>query len=163
MMWLLDIEFVGSAVVRSSSMFGLPMEAITMLVSTIGGAVMKMWSQGQADKAEQQKQLIARSTASEDSVQNARSYDTPNAQWIRRFLVISFMSMAAFILLAPVLGFKTVVPVDVTSGFSFLFFDFKNTVTEWVSLEGMVTPAWLPHAIMAVVGMYFGQSIVARK
>jgi len=27
----------------------------------------------------------------------------------------------------------------------------------------MVTPEWLPHAIMSVVGMYFGQSIVARK
>ncbi len=114
-------------------MFGLPMEAITMLMSTVGGAVMKMWSQGQADKAEQQKALIQKHTASEDSLDAARTYDTPNAQWIRRFLVISFMSMAAFILLAPVLGFNTVVPVDVTSGFSILFFDFKNTVTEWIS------------------------------
>ena len=144
-------------------MFGLPMEAITMLVSTVGGAVMKMWSQGQSDKADQQKALIQRSMASEDSLENARSYDTPNAQWIRRFLVISFMAMAAFILLAPVLGFNTVVPIDVTSGFSILFFDFKNTVTEYVQLSGMVTPVWLPHAIMSVVGMYFGQSIVARK
>jgi uncharacterized membrane protein YfcA len=144
-------------------MFGLPMEAITMLMSTVGGAVMKMWSQGQADKAEQQKALIQKHTASEDSLDAARTYDTPNAQWIRRFLVISFMSMAAFILLAPVLGFNTVVPVDVTSGFSILFFDFKNTVTEWISLEGMVTPEWLPHAIMAVVGLYFGQSITSRK
>ena len=144
-------------------MFGLPMEAITMLLSTVGGAVMKMWSQGQADKAEQQKQLLGRFTASEDSVENARKYDTPNAQWIRRFLVISFMSMAMFILLAPILGFNTVVPIDVTTGFKILFLDFTNTVTEYVELSGMVTPVWLPHAIMSVVGMYFGQSIVARK
>jgi uncharacterized membrane protein YfcA len=144
-------------------MFGLPMEAVVMLVSTVGGAVMKMMSQSQADKAEQQKALIQRSEVSESSLQNARSYDTPNAQWIRRFLVISFMSMAAFILLAPVMGFNTVVPIDVTSGFSFLFFDFKNTVTQWITLEGMVTPEWLPYAITSVVGMYFGQSITARK
>jgi uncharacterized membrane protein YfcA len=144
-------------------MFGLPMEAVVMLVSTVGGAVMKMLSQSQADKAEQQKALIQRSEVSESSLQNARSYDTPNAQWIRRFLVISFMSMAAFILLAPVMGFNTVVPVDVTSGFSFLFFDFKNTVTQWITLEGMVTPEWLPYAITSVVGMYFGQSIASRK
>jgi len=144
-------------------LFGLPMEAITMMGSTLGGAAMKMWSQSQADKAEQQKQLMTRFEASEGSVDKARSYDTPNAQWIRRFLVISFMSMAMFILLAPLLGFKTVVPIDVTSGFSFLFFDFKDTVTQFVSLDGMVTPVWLPHAIMSVVGMYFGQSIVARK
>jgi len=144
-------------------MFGLPMEAVVMLVSTVGGAVMKMWSQAQADKADQQKQLIQRMSSSEDSVQNARNYDTPNAQWIRRFLVICFMGMAVFILLAPVMGLPTVVPVDVTSGFSFLFFDFKNTVTQWVTLKGMVTPEWLPYAITSVVGMYFGQSIVARK
>ena len=144
-------------------MFGFPIEAITMILSTVGGAVMKMWSQGQADKAEQQKALIQRFSASEDSVQSARQYQNKNAQWIRRFLVVSFMGMAAFILLAPVLGFNTVVPVEVSSGFKFLFLDFTNTVTEWITLEGMVTPEWLPHAIMSVVGMYFGQSIVSRR
>lgn len=124
---------------------------------------MKMWSQAQSDKAEQQKALIQRFSASEDSVQAARNYQNPNAQWIRRFLVVSFMAMAAFILTAPLLDLPTVVPVEVTSGFKFLFLDFTNTATEWITLEGMVTPEWLPHAIMSVVGMYFGQSIVARK
>ena len=144
-------------------MFGLPMEMITMILSVLGGAVMKMWSQAQSDKADQQKALIQRFSASEDSVSNARAYQNPNAQWIRRFLVVSFMGMAAFILTAPLLDLPTVVPVEVTSGFKFLFLDFTNTVTEWKTLEGMVTPEWLPHAIMAVVGMYFGQSIVSRK
>jgi uncharacterized membrane protein YfcA len=144
-------------------MFGLPMEMITMILSVVGGAVMKMWSQAQADKAEQQQALMARLTASEETVNSARAYQNPNAQWIRRFLVMSFMGMAAFILLAPVLGQPTVVPVEVTSGFKLLFLDFTNTVTEWVTLDGMVTPQWLPHAIMSVVGMYFGQSIVARR
>ena len=144
-------------------MFGLPIEAITMILSVLGGAVMKMWSQAQSDKADQQKQLMSRFSASEDSVNSARAYDTPNAQWIRRFLVISFMGMAMFILIAPILGYNTVVPVEVTTGFKILFFDFSDTVTKWVTLEGVVTPEWLPHAIMAVVGMYFGQSIVSRK
>jgi len=144
-------------------MFGLPIEAITMLLSVVGGAVMKMWSQAQSDKADQQKALLERFSSSEDSVANARAYQNPNAQWIRRFLVISFMGMAMFILLAPLLGQNTVVPVEVTSGFKFLFLDFTNTVTQWVTLKGMVTPEWLPHAIMAVVGLYFGQSITSRK
>ena len=144
-------------------MFGLPIEVITMLLSVIGGAVMKMWSQSQSDKAEQQQMLMSQFSAGQDSVNSARAYQNPNAQWIRRFLVVCFMGMAVFILLAPVLGLPTVVPVEVTSGFKILFFDFTNTITEWKSLEGMVTPEWLPHAIMAVVGMYFGQSIAARK
>ena len=136
---------------------------ITMILSVLGGAVMKMWSQAQSDKANQQTALIQRFSASEDSVSNARNYQNANAQWIRRFLVVSFMGMAMFILLAPLLNLPTVVPVEVTSGFKFLFLDFTSTVTEWITLEGMVTPEWLPHAIMSVVGMYFGQSIVARK
>ncbi len=144
-------------------MFGLPIEAITMILSVVGGAFMKMWSQSQADKAEQQKLLMAQFSTQEDSIESARAYQNPNANWIRRFLVICFMGMAMFILLAPVLGFPTVVPVDITSGFKLLFLDFTNTVVEWKSLDGMVTPEWLPHAIMAVVGMYFGQSIVSRR
>lgn len=144
-------------------MFGLPLEAITMILSVVGGGVMKMWSQSQADKAKQQDVLMSQFSAGQDSVESARAHQNPNAQWIRRFLVVCFMSMAMFILLAPVLGLPTVVPVEVTSGFKLLFLDFSNTVTEWRTLEGMVTPEWLPHAIMAVVGMYFGQSIVSRK
>ena len=144
-------------------MFGLPLEVITMLASLIGGAVLKLWSQAQQDRAEQQALLIERLNASESTVQSARQYDTPNAQWIRRFLVISFMAMAGFILTAPLWGFPTLVPVEVTSGFKLLFLDFTNKATEYVSLEGMVTPEWLPHAIMSVVGMYFGQSIVSRR
>ena len=144
-------------------MFGLPMEMITMILSVVGGAVMKMWSQAQSDKADQQKMLMQQFSASEDSVASARAHQNPNAQWIRRFLVVSFMAMAGFILLAPIMNLPTVVPVEVTSGFKLLFLDFTNTVTEWRTLEGMVTPEWLPHAIMSVVGMYFGQSIVSRK
>ena len=124
---------------------------------------MKMWSQAQSDKADQQKALISQFSASEDSVASARAHQNPNAQWIRRFLVVSFMAMAGFILLAPIMNLPTVVPVEVTSGFKLLFLDFTTTVTEWRTLEGMVTPEWLPHAIMSVVGMYFGQSIVSRK
>jgi len=144
-------------------MFGLPMEVITMLFSLVGGGVMKMWSQSQADKADQQKMLMSQFGASEDSVNSARAFQNPNANWARRFLVVAFVSMAAYILLAPLLGQPTVVPVEITSGFKLLFLDFTNTVTEYITLEGVVTPVWLPHAIMSVTGFYFGQSVVSRK
>ena len=47
---------------------------------------MKMWAQAQKDKADQQKMLMQQFSASEDSVAAARSYDTPNAQWITEIL-----------------------------------------------------------------------------
>ena len=49
-------------------MFGMPIEVITLLLSVIGGAVMKMWSQSQKDKADQQKALLQQFTASEEGV-----------------------------------------------------------------------------------------------
>ena len=144
-------------------MFGLPLEVITMIVSTLGGAFLKLMAQAQQDRAEQFKMATQRFKAAEDSINNARKFQNPNANWIRRFLVISFMSMAGFILLAPLLGQTTTVPVEVTTGFKFLFLDLSNTVTEYINLEGIVVPDWLSHAIMSVVGMYFGQSVVQRR
>ncbi len=144
-------------------MFGLPLEVITMIVSTLGGAFLKLMAQAQQDRAEQFKMATQRFKAAEDSISNARKFQNPNANWIRRFLVISFMSMAGFILLAPLLGQTTTVPVEVTTGFRFLFLDLSNTVTEYINLEGIVVPDWLSHAIMSVVGMYFGQSVVQRR
>jgi hypothetical protein len=145
-------------------MFGLPMEVITMLGSTLGGAVMKMWSQSNADKAEQYNRLIGNFKESEASKDSARAFQTPNANWIRRFLVISFMAMAGYILLAPAL-FHTVtqVPIISTEGFKLLFLDFTKEVVNYVELQGIVTPEWLSHAIMAVVGLYFGSSITSRR
>ena len=144
-------------------MFGLPLEVITMLMSTLGGAALKMWSQTSEDKARAHEMLLNLHTAKEDFRQSARAYQNPNAAWIRRFLVVSFMAMAAFILIAPVFGMQTTVPVEITEGFKFLFFDFTNTVTEYITLDGIVTPPWLSHAILAVVGLYFGASITTNR
>jgi len=143
-------------------MFGIPMEVITMLGSTVGGAVMRIWSQSNADKAEQWKMALEAGRENELSRSAAREWSTPHANWTRKFLVVSFMAMAMFILLAPLLGQTTQVPIISTEGFKLLFLDFTHEFTEYIQLEGFVTPEWLSHAIMAVVGLYFGQSITRR-
>lgn len=144
-------------------MFGIPMEVITMLGSTVGGAVMRIWSQANADKAEQWKMALEAGRENELLRSAAREWSTPHANWTRKFLVVSFMTMAMFIIAAPLLGQTTQVPVVSTEGFKLLFLDFTKDVTEYIQLEGVVTPEWLSHAIMAVVGLYFGASISSRK
>jgi len=144
-------------------MFGLPLEIITMLGSTIGGAVMRIWSQSNADKAEQWKMALEAGRENELSRSAAREWSTPHANWTRKFLVVSFMAMAMFLILAPLLGQTTQVPIISTEGFKILFLDFTKEVTEYIQLEGVVTPEWLSHAIMAVVGLYFGSSISSRR
>ena len=144
-------------------MFGIPMEVITMLGSTVGGAVMRIWSQANADKAEQWKMALEAGRENELSRSAAREWSTPHANWTRKFLVVSFMAMAMFLILAPLLGQTSQVPIVSTEGFKLLFLDFTHEVTEYIQLEGVVTPEWLSHAIMAVVGLYFGSSISSRR
>ena len=144
-------------------MFGIPLEVVTMLGSTVGGAVMRIWSKSNADKAEQWKMALEAGRENELSRSAAREWSTPHANWTRKFLVVSFMAMAMFLILAPLLGQTSQVPVISTEGFKILFLDFTHEVTEYIELEGVVTPEWLSHAIMAVVGLYFGSSISSRR
>ena len=139
------------------------MEVVTMLGSTVGGAVMRIWSQANADKAEQWKMALEAGRENELSISAAREWSTPHANWTRKFLVVSFMVMAMFIIVSPLLGQSTQVPIISTEGFKLLFLDFTHEVTEYIQLEGVVTPEWLSHAIMAVVGLYFGSSISSRR
>lgn len=145
-------------------MFGLPVEAISMIGSTALGGLMKMWGQAQADKAEQFKQMMARNGQIEEGVNNARQMQNPNAAWIRRFIVVvSLLGGLGIVFLAPILGHSTFVPVEVNEGFKFLFLDFSNTVTKYIEMQGFVTPDWLPFAITNIIGFYFGSAAMQRK
>ena len=123
-------------------MFGIPMEVITMLGSTVGGAVMRIWSQANADKAEQWKMALEAGRENELSRSAAREWSTPHANWTRKFLVVSFMTMAMFIIAAPLLGQTTQVPIVSTEGFKLLVLDFNRDVTQYITLEGVVTAEW---------------------
>ena len=132
-------------------MFGLPMEIITMLISTIGSAYIRMKSDSQQDLANERNFRSGQMAA-------VREMQSPNTSWMRKAITLSFLGMAYFILFAPLFNLPTVVPIEVTTGLLF----WKETVTEYITLEGMVTPEWLPHAIMSVVGFYFGNSMAKR-
>jgi hypothetical protein len=138
------------------------MEIITMIISTVGGAWIKLHAQSQADKAKQHEMAIQRDKYIRESVNDARAYNSANVSWTRRFIVVMFMSMMAYMLLAPLLGMPTNVPIEVTEGFRFLFFDFSNTVTKYVQLEGTVMPEYFAHVIVAIIGFYFGVGAAKR-
>jgi hypothetical protein len=144
-------------------MFGLPLEVISMLASTIMGAYMKMKAQDQADKADQHRMMLERGKATERSRNSARRYDNPSAAWTRRFIVICLMTFAGLILILPVMfNLPTNVLLEYTEGFKFLFFDFTTDIKKWVPLTGVVTPDWLPYAIMNILGFYFGSAAATR-
>jgi len=136
-------------------MFGLPLEVITMLLSTVGSAYFRLKADSNADLANERDHR-------RKNIESARAINTPHAAWMRRFIVIAFIGMSYIILLAPIFNLPTVVPIEVDNVFRLFFFDFGEKYTKYVTLEGMIVPEYLPHAILAIVGFYFGSSIVKR-
>ena len=137
-------------------MFGFPLELITMLISTVGGAYIKMSSDSRKDMAEER---ISRAAV----VADARAFQTESANWTRKFITIAMIGMAYIILIAPFLGLPTVVPIEVTGGFKILFLDFTTKTTEYMTFNGIVTPSYLPHTIASIIGFYFGNSMARRN
>lgn len=143
---------------------GLPIEAVSMIGSTALGGLMKMWGQAQADKQNQFEMMMKQNKAAQETVESARTYQNPNAAWIRRFIVVmALLGGLGIVFLAPFMNQVTNVPIEVTEGWKFLFFDFTNTATKYIQLEGFVTPEWLPVAIMNIIGFYFGSAAMQRK
>ncbi len=140
----------------------MSIEIISLVASSVIGFVFKMMAQNAADKAEQQRLLIERVNVQEQSIQNAREFNTSGAQWVRRFLVISFMLMAFIVLLSPTFGFPTVVE-HYEKGVSLFGLIEIGGKTVFETIEGIIAPAWLSQAIMSCVGFYFGQSVASRK
>lgn len=145
-------------------MFGIPLEVISMLASTILGGYMKMKADQREDEHHRNMMTLKLMQASEKSTRGARQLQTQSAKWARKFIVVTLMAMAAFILVAPALfNEPTNVLYDVTHGFKLWLFDFTWKSQEWKTLTGIVTPDWLPYAIMNVLGFYFGTAAVNRK
>jgi uncharacterized membrane protein YfcA len=117
-----------------------------------------------ADKAAEQKMLIARNTSLDKSRNFAAQRDnTAGGNYIRRTIaLIAIIGGLGIVFLAPLSSQVTNVPIQVTEGWKFLIFDFTNTVTKYVPLQGYVTPEWLPVAIMNIIGFYFGSGAMKR-
>jgi len=145
-------------------MLGLPIEAVSMLGSTVLGGLMKIAAQRMADKAAEQKMLIARNLQIEEGINNAAQRDnTDGGNYIRRLIaLLALIGGLGIVFMAPMMQEVTNVPIQVTEGWKFLWFDFTNTVTKYVQLEGYVTPEWLPVAIMNIIGFYYGAGAMKR-
>ena len=70
-------------------MFGLPVEMITMLGSSVLGGVMSIWGQSIKAKQAEQKMLLARGKFQMDAIEKARQYDNKGFTWTRRIIALT--------------------------------------------------------------------------
>jgi hypothetical protein len=143
---------------------GFPFEIITMLGSTLLSSVLSIWSQSRKAKAEEQKLLITRGEFEMKAVQQAREVKDKGFAWTRR--IIALTAIFAIVLL-PKLVAVFYPTVDVTVGYTnwnpgFWFLKEGREVFEWITFQGLVITQLDTNLVSAIIGMYFGGSLVKR-
>ena len=143
---------------------GFPFEIITMLGSTLLSSLLSIWSQSRKAKADEQKLLITRGEFEMKAVQQAREVKDKGFAWTRR--IIALTAIFAIVLL-PKLGAVFYPMVDVTGGYTnwmpgFWFFKEGREVFEWVTFQGLVITQLDTNLVSAIIGMYFGGSLVKK-
>ncbi len=143
-------------------MFGLPLELITMLGSTVLGGVMSIWGQSIKAKEAQQKMLMERANANAGFVQEAREAgkNDKHFAWTRRLIALSAV-FAIIVLPKLVAVFYPEVNVyvgysEIQAGFLSNFFGTSTEVVKWKMAQGFVITPLDTHIVSAIVGLYFG-------
>ena len=142
---------------------GLPVEMITMLGSSLLGGFMSIWSQSIKAKQDEQKMLLARAETQMSFVEKARTYENKGFQFTRRIIALT----AVFFIIA----WPKIVPVffdtsvyltwtEFTRGFLFLIEQKEMTLDR--EFFGVVITPLDTHLMSAIVGLYFGGSLVKK-
>ena len=142
----------------------MPLELVTMLGSGLMSGVMTLWSQSLKAKQENHVRLMDKIEAKDRAVDVARKYAVPGFQFTRR--AIALAAVGAIVV------WPKVVPVlfpeiDVTIGWTewnpgFLFFEGSDDVS-WKSVKGLVLTPLDTHLMSAIIGLYFGSSVVKNS
>ena len=143
----------------------MPFEMITMLGSTVLGGVMSIWSQSIKAKQAEQKMLIQRAEVQTEAFKEAREYENVGFQWTRR--IIALTAVFAIVVLPKILPLVTP-DAHVIVGYTefkpgFLFLEGKD-VMKWVPMahKGIVITPLDTNLVSAIVGLYFGGSLVKK-
>jgi len=142
---------------------GFPFELITMLGSTLISGVMSMISQNLKAKQAQQKMLLARGEFQVEAFKAAREYGNEGFQWTRR--IIAVLAVLSIVVL-PKVAVIFFPDLAVTVGYTqfkpgFLFIPEKEAM-KWVEFTGLVITPLDTNLVSAIIGMYFGGSLVKR-
>ena len=135
-----------------------------MLGSTLLSSLLSIWSQSRKAKAEEQQLLITRGEFQLQAIEAARNVKDNGFTFTRR--VIALTSIFAIILL-PKLVAVYYPDVSVTVGYTnwmpgFWFFKEGREVFEWVTFQGLVITQLDTNLVSAIIGMYFGGSLVKK-
>ena len=122
-----------------------------------------MMSQNMKAKQDHQKMLLARAEFQAETFRAAREYDNAGFQWTRR--IIAILAVLAIVVL-PKVAVILFPDLTITVGYTefrpgFLFIPEKEAM-KWIAFQGMVITPLDTNLVAAIIGMYFGGSLVKR-
>jgi hypothetical protein len=143
---------------------GFPFEIITMLASTVLGGIMSVWAESRKAKAEQQKLLITRG----EFDMKARKQAIEAGLADKGFAWTIALSSVFAIVILPKLVAVYYPDVSVTVGYTnwnpgFWFLKEGREVFEWITFNGLVITQLDTNLVSAIIGMYFGGSLVKGR
>ena len=137
-----------------------------MLGSTLLSSVLSIWSQSRKAKEDQQKLLITRGEFEMKAKKQSLDHGLKDKgfAWTRR--IIALVSVFAIVVL-PKMVAVFYPDVDVTVGYTnwqpgFWFFKEGREVFEWITFKGLVITQLDTNLVSAIIGMYFGGSLVKK-
>jgi hypothetical protein len=149
----------------------IPIELGAMAGGAAMGHLFKMMSAAQEAKRESQKLQLEmlrgkQEVEAADRVSASASADAaaaraadPFTKLTRRIFVLAVVVMVFMYLMAPMFGVPISVPVEVEKGFNFLgLIDTTKTVTEYVTLNGMVSFREIWITFISAGSFYLGKS-----
>ena len=137
-----------------------------MLGSTLLSSVLSIWSQSRKAKEDQQKLLITRGEFEMKARKQSLDHGLKDKgfAWTRR--IIALVSVLAIVVLPKLVAVYYPL-VDVTVGYTnwnpgFWFFREGRDVFEWITFQGLVITQLDTNLVSAIIGMYFGGSLVKK-
>mgnify|MGYP003641144475 FL=1 len=141
---------------------GIPLELMTMLGSGLLSGVLTLFSRSQKAKQDAFTRAIEGLSAQSKATDLARRYENKGFQVTRRIIALS--AVGAIIIWPKIIAvFWPEIPVTV--GYTewnpgFLFLTEGTELIKWQALKGLVITPLDTHLLSAIVGLYFGASVV---
>ena len=142
-----------------------PTELVTLIGSSALGGMMKLWARAQDSRRQERLLTIHSLNAQAKIVDEARRYEQGGFQWTRRIIALT---ATFFVIALPKLIplFNPDIPVHVAYpqiDEGFWFFSANIEEITWVELKGLVLTPLDTHLLSAIIGLYFGGSIISHR
>jgi hypothetical protein len=144
----------------------IPLELLSMGISTLLGGIMSIMAQKSQDRASEHKMLMQRAELAASQTDKAREVKDPHTMHTRRWIAVMIVfSVVVLPKLAPFIDPNMLIYVGYTEVISqgWWIFSSDYDMTQWKPMTGLVITPLDTHLASAVVGMYFGIAATRRR